>query len=348
MSTHLHPLTLPKLILVPNFVLVTPTQLIFSFKNKLYSKNNKGYVYFCQKVLPNCLPIGELRTKILSKQSEAESKLQLKILGEVEKLNVEMSDKKPIDLFHNRACISLYNTILELQVSQHFASSKWKVVTFPILVPMVGKIFFFTAGVFHTRKCELFLSWSLKQKCHPDMNFLPSSNLFSDENVVAQHSPLVEKPTHKTEFESDWPFENSLEMDRSVNSAESTSSSIDSGKTVVKPSVPVMDANDLSHIDLECDETTMDSYLDISFVTPKRRLNLSKKDKIDILDGPSSTHSTPVRLTRPNLSTSFKRTQKPRPKIHNPGYIQKFLDRWFRSQMSNITAEIQNEMDQMK
>ena len=35
--------------MAPNVVLVTPTQLIFSFKSKLYSKHNKRYVYICQK-----------------------------------------------------------------------------------------------------------------------------------------------------------------------------------------------------------------------------------------------------------------------------------------------------------
>lgn len=315
------------------------------------------YEYFCTKILPNSLPIVELRAKILLKSSESESQLQLKILSSVENLNAILADKKPTDLFNDRACIVLYNNIRELQISQHFAGCGWKVVCFPCLVPMIGKIFVYTAGVFHTRKCPLFLSWSLSQKVHPDENFIPSSNLFTDE-CVDQQSPLVKKPTPLDKKDVDWPIENGLEnLDQSLGS---NSSSVDSGRTLV-PSFPMMDAKDISNINLEpgenSDETTYDSYLDISFVNPKRRLNLSRKDKIDILDGPSSSkysasspHSTPVRspnVPKPKFTSTFKKTQKPMKKLNNPGYIQKFLDRWFRSQMANITAELKNEINQM-
>ena len=315
------------------------------------------YEYFCQKILPNSLPIDELKAKILLKSSESECQLQLKILSQVENLNALLADKQPADLFNDRTCIVLYNSIKELQISQHFGGNGWKVVCFPTMVPMTGKIFVFTAGVFHTRKCSLFLSWSLKQ-VHPDTNFIPSSNILTDENV-AQHSPLVKKPTPKDKLDVDWPIENDLEnLDRSLSS---NSSSIDSGKTILPP-IPMMDAKDISNINLERDEdcvdtTFQDSYLDISFVNPKRRLNLSRKEKIDILEGPSkrdsyaSNHSTPLRspiLPKPKLSATFKKTQRPVKKLSNPGYIQKFLDKWFRSQIANITAEIQNEIDQME
>lgn len=318
------------------------------------------YEYFCQKILPNSLPIDDLRAKILEKSSESECQLQLKILSEVENLNAILIDKKPADLFHDRACILLYNNIKELQISQHFAGVGWKCICFPSMVPMIGKIFIFTAGVFHTRRCPIFLSWSLSQKdiVHPDMNFIPSTEILSDASVE-QQSPLAKKPTRLTKSEADWPLESSLEnLNQSSSSDRSSDGSIDSGKTIVKPNIPVMDANDLSHIDLECDdvESTVDSYLDISFVNPKRRLNLSRKDKIDILDGPStkrsprsSPHSTPLRyVPKPNLTSQFKKTHKAKMKMNNPGYIQQFLDRWFRSQMSNITAELQNEMEQME
>ena len=316
------------------------------------------YEYFCQKILPNSLPIDELRAKILLKSSESESQLQLKILRKVEELNDILVEKKPADLFNDRPCILLYDTIKELQISQHFAGNGWKVVCFPTMVPMMGKIFIFTAGVFHTRKCSLFLSWSLKQKVHPDTNFIPSPNILTDENVD-QHPSLVEKPTPLGKLADDWPIEKSLEnLDQSLGS---NSSSVDSGRTLV-PSFPMMDAKDLSNINLEpehvSDETSYDSYLDISFVNPKRRLNLSRKDKIDILDGPSSKrssasspHSTPLRspnIPKPKFSSTFKKTQKPTQKLSNPGYIQAFLDRWFKAQISNITAELKNEMDQME
>ena len=316
------------------------------------------YKYFCQKILPNSLPSDDLRVKILDKQSESESQLQLKIIETVESLNAELSDKKPADLFHDQTCISLYNTIKELQVAQHFSSSGWKVVGFPVLVPMFGKIFVYTAGVYHTRRCPLFLSWTLRVKCHPDMNLIPNSEILSDPSVE-QQSLLAEKPTHTANSKRDWPIKCDLEVsDQSIESS-SSDESVDSGKTIVKPMLPMMDAYDLSHINLEHDSVeTTDSYLDISFVNPKRRLNLSRKDKISILDGPtissyspSSNHSTPLRspnLTRPKFTSNFKKSQKPKSKVSNPGYIQQFLDRWFRNQMANLTDELRNEIDQME
>ena len=317
------------------------------------------YKYFCQKILPNSLPTDDLRAKILDKQSESESQLQLKVLETVDILNAELSDKKPADLFHDHSCITLYNTIKELQVAQHFSSSGWKVVGFPVLVPMFGKIFVYTAGVFHTRRCPLFLSWTLRAKVHPDMNLIPNSEILSDPSVD-QQSPLVKKPTHTANSGRDWPIKNDLEVSDQSFGSSSSDGSVDSGKTIVKPLLPMMDANDLSHINLEQESVeTTDSYLDISFVNPKRRLNLSRKDKIDILDGPTvssysppaSNHSTPLRspnMARPNFTSNFKRSQKTKTKVSNPGYIQQFIDRWFRNQMVNLTAELKNELDQME
>ena len=179
-------------------------------------------------------------------------------------------------------------------------------------------------------------------------------------NIVEQQnrSPLAKKPTPNFDVTNDWPIDNNLEkLD------QSGSSSVDSGHTVLEP-FPVMSAiSDVSRNDF--DETTADSYLDISFMTPRRKMNLSKKQKIDILEAPQnsaspeSNHSTPVRPPRiGRLGTNLKRGQqnivsrtanKPNQpnKESNRNFMAKFLNRWFRSQIANITNELQEELERM-
>lgn len=318
--------------------------------------NESNYHYFVQKVLPNALPIEDLRRKILEKSTVEENQLQLKILSSVKELNILLISKKPVDLFRNHSCVDLYRQILDLQMSQRFAASGWKVVAYAVLVPMVGNISLFTSGVFHTKKCDLFSNWVQGQKMHADLILSPLTDIFRDTSDDQQIG-LVEKPTQYTKNESDWPISDNLEnFDSSLDSLESKSSSIDSGKTVAGPTAPIMNAFDISQIG-PLDDTTQDSFLDISFLSVKKRMNLSKREKLDILEGgaPSSAHSTPVRSNalHPKFSTSLKRDPIPVQKRPNqpqtrPSYITKFLNRWFRSQISNMSEELQVELSKME
>ena len=308
-------------------------------------------------MLPNALPGVEIREKILSKQTVEESQLQLNILDKVSELNEILITKKPKQLFDDDSCRVLYNKLIELQTAQNFAGLGWKVVCYATLIPMTNQIFIFTSCVFHTRKVPIYFSWSKSDaKMHSDLKL--TSDVMS--NVVEQQkqSPLVQKPTPNFNVTNDWPIDNNLErLD------QSGSSSIDSGRTLVEP-FPVMNAiADISRNDF--DETTNDSYLDISFLTPRRKLNLSKKQKIDILEAPnnstspSSNHSTPMKAPRVGrLSMNMKRGQqnivsrtasKPNQpnKESNRNFMAKFLNRWFRSQIANITDELQEELNRM-
>ena len=334
----------------------TPPEIIEESEEESFDVNNKSnYVYFCQKVLPNALPLPDLRRKILEKSTVEESQLQLNILDDIEELNIMLFNKKPIDLFHNQSCVSLYRRIVELQMSQRFAASGWKVVGYAVLVPMLGTISIFASGVFHTKKCELFSSWVQGQKTHLDLNLSPMTDLFRDSSVDQQIG-LVEKPTQYTKSESDWSITDNLEsFNASSDTVDSKTSSIDSGKTVAGPSVPMMDAHDISQVGSFDDTTQQDSYLDISFISVKKRANLSKREKISILEGSpiSSVHSTPVRNgLHPRFSTSLKRefvqTRPNTPQVPRPSYITKFLNKWFRSQMANMPEELKAELSKME
>lgn len=316
-------------------------------------------IFFAKKVLPSALSPDECSRKLLEKyESEDACQLQINIVQKVKELNNVLINKKPTELFRDHSCSILYHQILDLQIAQSFASNGWKVVAFATLVPMIGRITLYTAPIFHTRKCSLFFSWSLGQKYHSDFQVSPVSNLFNDENVEQQigHG-LVGKPTRKIENENDWPLEENLEnLNESSSSVESKSSSIDSGKTLVSPVIPIMDSSDITNLESFVESSNQDSYLDISFINVKRRLNLSKKEKIDILDGPSSVHSTPVRpkdnTLRPKLGSKMKKTSGSRLEKNlagssnqdQPGYISQFLNRWFKKQIANMTAEIELEL----
>ena len=313
--------------------------------------NNDTYAYFCLKILPNSMPLDDLTRKILEKSSVEECKLQLDIIADIRKLNTLLFNKKPTELFRDHSCSALYSKILDKQISQGFASIGWKVVAFPILIPMSGFISIFAAPVFHTKKCKLFYAWINEQKVHADAKLTPMTDIFCDENVDQQMG-LVEKPTQYTKNDVDWSIRENLEnFDNSSDSLESKSSSIDSGKTIQGP-IPVINANDISHLNEFDVSTNQDSYLDISFVSVKRRLNLSKQDKMSILEGqmPSSTHSTPIRRNplHPRLSTSFKKASTSRPTVNRPSYVTNFLNRWFRNNVANMSAELQNELNRMK
>ena len=312
--------------------------------------NEDNVLIFAQKVLLNALSPDECAQKVLEKNSEGESKIQIEIIEKVKKLNLLLSNKKPTELFHDRACSSLHREILDLQVSQNYSACGWKVIAFPVQIPMTGQIILYTSAVFHTRKCNLFFSWTLSQKSHLDHKMAPMTNF----NVEQQNEfGLGGKPTSKIENENDWSIRQSLE---NLNeSSSSGSSSIDSGKTIV----PVMNANDISNIG-DCVETTsQDSYLDISFIQCKRRLNLTKQEKVDILEGcTGSPQSTPVRPRdglHPRLGTSFKKSSMTRFEKNlassdgeQPGYIQAFLNRWFKNQIANMTNELQREINKME
>ena len=317
------------------------------------------FEFFVEKVLPNALPSDEVRRKILSKQSIEESQIQLNILDKANEINEILKTRKPKDLFCDETCNLMYNKLIELQTTQNFSGSGWKVICHASLVPMVHRIFIFTSCVFHTRKCSKYLSTAKFAKVmsgiHPDIKLTGEVS-----DLVEQQKPssLDEKPTRKIISGNDWPIEENLE------NLDKSGSSVDSGRTIIKPHLPVMDAvGDISRINF--DDTTMtDSYLDVSFLTPKRRLNLSKKQKIDILEtpkpssSPDSNHSTPVRRRSHSLGTIMKRTQpdslaravrRPHQANRQPSrnFMTDFLQRWFRNQMSDITQELQDELNRM-
>ena len=319
--------------------------------------NNKDNVlFFALKVLPSATSPDICARKILEKSSEDECKLQLGIIKKVKELNLILKEKKPMDLFRDQTCSLLYQQILDMQIAQHFANTGWKVIAFALLIPMTGQISLYMSPVFHTRRCNLFFSWTIGQKYHSDIQMSPLTDLFNDENVE-QQIRLGEKPTRNNENENDWPFESSLEnLNQSSSSTESKTSSVDSGKTVCGPKVPIMDSNDISHIESFVESTEQDSYLDISFINVKKRMNLSKKEKIDILENnPSSVHSTPVRprnALRPKLGTSFKKSTKTqleknlsdKSKADKPGYITQFLNKWFKSQIAHMSNELELQL----
>ena len=298
--------------------------------------------YFLSKVLTNVMSAETLRGKLLEKSSADECKVQFQILDLVKELNDLLILKKPIDLFSDQTCSLLYNKILQAQASQRFAAASWKIVAFPTLVPMVNRIFVYTSGVFHTRRIPIFFSWKISQKlCHPDIKM--------NSGTVEHQIPLslVEKPTPLSENFADWFNQSSLEsLDRSDREHDS---SVDSGRTVQGPQIPIMNAKDVSLFETNnLDVTTTDSYLDISFLNPKRRLNLSKQDKMNILEGPSSSHSTPIRTNdprRPRLGGAMKRQTEKLPKGQT-NFLTRFLNQWFQSQISNISAELQQEIEQ--
>ena len=316
------------------------------------------YGQFLTKVLSNIMSPENLRVKILEKSTENECRIQLKILDLVENLNTYLMDKKPVVLFQDQTCLLLYNEILDIQASQHFTASGWKCVAFAVLVPMINRIHIFVAGVFHTRKVPLFFSWKRNSKSvHPDMNL--ASNVMSD--IVEQHieSPLVEKPTPTAEKFIDWFNQSSLEsFDRSDREDRNEPEKVEPGNNgkVQKEEIPVMKAQDISLFSRIDDVTTTDSYLDISFVNPKRRLNLTKQDKIDILnapgpssEGPSSSHSTPIRPInplRPKLGSMMKKTNfMSRTGTSANNYITRFLNKWFSAQITDISAQLKQELE---
>ena len=333
--------------------------------------NEELYNYFATKVLPNTLTLNEARSKLNEKQLEAESKVQLKIIQLSAELNLKLKNQKAHELFKNHSLKSLYNNLTDLQVSQHFCSAGWKCVAFATCIPMTQETQIFVALVYHTRKCPIFFNWSLLEMAkpvHPDTKINPISNLVNDE---LQNEPgLVENFASEENVDNDWLNQTNLEdlLDRS------NGSSIDSGKTIQEPVVfPSLECNDISGIDFtSLDDLTPNSYLDASFMplnpTVKRRLNLSKDEKIKILELNSMTNkvqSTP-RLEKmtpskkstlsnpslhPTLAKPMKRTHQndvDRSEKKPQTYLQKIIANWFKSNLGNLTADLKNELSKME
>ena len=309
------------------------------------------YAYFCQKVLPGSMSVPNLREKILEKQSEEESTLQLTILRKVSELNVILGDKRPSDLFKDQTCKSLYNTILNLQISQHFASAGWKVIAFPSLIPMADRILIFTAGIFHTKNSPLFNEWSLNQKCHADTNLSPNF-VNVEQQTPRKPRGLGQYPTHRFDLSDDWSNPESLE-DQVHNEI------VEPVPKPNQPQMPIQDARDVTNT-LEKDRTleSFQESIDMSFITLKPKLNLSKKDKIDILNGTSSKHSTPIRKSpsqfRPKLgSTLKKQTQNTinksqnrtinRPKTRQNNFLAKIMSKWLQNQIVSLANDLQSD-----
>lgn len=330
--------------------------------------DNDTYIYFALKVLPNTLTLSAARRKLMEKQTVDESRIQLSILDKVVELNKKLIGKSSVELSRNQACKSLYNTLTNLQTTQHFAGLGWKCIAFPAMIPMTHETQIFVSMVYYTKSCPLFFQWSLSEMVekpvHPDLILNPVMDL---ENVEQQNEPpLVENPTRNNIIENDWPHKQNLEP----NSNDSIGSSIDGGTTIV-PSpddLPVLTANDLSCLNLSAfDEPTPNSLIDVSFVPVrpvKRKLNLSKIDKMKILEIESmaqKVQSTPVQTkpavhrinsVRPSLAKPMKRTlerkDEKRPQETPKNYLTKFLAGWFRKQLPNISAEIESELKNLQ
>ena len=330
--------------------------------DKVY--DNATYDYFCIKVLPNALPINAAKRKLMEKQTPDESKLQLSILDHVIELNVLLKDKPSSELFKNQACKAMYNTLTNLQTSQHFAGQGWKAIAFPCMIPMTHEIRIFASLVYQTKSCPLFFQWSLSEMAdkpvHTDLKLNPILNI---ENVEQQNGqPLVEKPTSGNIIENDWPQQQDLEM--ILN--DSNGSSIDAGVTILPSNdsiFPLIDVNDISCVDLTgMDDITPNSYVDASYnpIRPaKRKLNLSKVDKLKILEIESMAQkiqSTPIpsrpqpsrtlNVPKPQLSRTLKRSydRKERPQEAPKNYLTQFLAGWFKKQIPNISAELEKEL----
>ena len=166
------------------------------------SDNNETYLFFVLKVLPNSLPTDAARRKILEKQPEDESRIQLKILDRIDELNLKLKGKSSDSLFKEPSLKVLYNNLTQLQVSQHFAGTSWKTIGFACCIPMTGETQIFSACVYHTRSCPLFFKWSLLEMAdknvHPDLKLNPVLDLENIENPVANpRFQIKAKPTFK-------------------------------------------------------------------------------------------------------------------------------------------------------
>ena len=237
------------------------------------------------------------------------------------------------------------------------------------MIPMTHEIQVFTSLVYYTKSCPLFFQWSLSEMAdkpvHADLKLNPVLDL-----EIVEHQkdpPLVEKPTSKDIIDDDWP-QIQEDLEKILN--DSDGSSVDAGITILpsRDSIfPMIDVNDISCVDLTgIDDVTPNSFVDASYqqIRPvKRKLNLSKVDKLKILEIESMAHkiqSTPVQnrtpkpkfsnLPKPNLSRTLKRSyeRKEKPQEAPKNYLTKFLTGWFQRQIPNISAEIENQMQNMQ
>ena len=306
---------------------------------------------FATKIMPSGMTTQKCKEKILSKMDESEIQLQLYILLLVDQLNELLADKKPVDLFSNGPCKVKYTQLMQLQRSQAFSAIGWKVVPFPVLMPMTNTTRIFVAPVFHTRSLQIFQNWSLGNN-HCDVNLSPSGH----DNFVEQQEgcSLDEIFPHEIFANPNWPIIENLE--KSLKSEEPRFENRAEEKALFNDSIGVN--SDVSE----------NSLLDFSFIgvpkpsNPPKRQNLSRVDQLKILEaGGNNVHSTPRQRsysvgnvpksplskgpTR-NLSQSLKRTEKP--KMMNEGYLAQFLKKWFRSNMNDLTVDLQSEMEKLE
>ena len=290
------------------------------------------------------------KEKLLAKMDESEIQLQLYILLIVDQLNNMLSGKKASELFSNVSCKAKFAQLSQLQRSQQFCSIGWKVLSYPVLIPMTQAIRIFVSPIFHTRNLQIFQNWSLND-LHCDMNLSPSvQNDFVDQAQIS----LDEIVPHEIFANPDWPNNDNLER-----AQESEIESVDSEKAA-KISRALF--NDSAGLNSDVSES---SLVDFSFVGIKpngqgqKRSNLSRVDQLKILEsGSKFTQSTPRRRsystgTRPDsplsknksLAKPMKRCEKQR--VTNEGYVSQFLNRWFRNNMADLTNNLKHEMDKM-
>lgn len=309
---------------------------------------------FATKVMTSAMTTDKCKEKLLSKMDECEIQLQLYILLIVDQLNEMLTDKKPSDLFSNFSCKAKFAQLKQLQRSQQFSAVGWKVISYPVLVPMTEAIRIFVSPVFHTRNLQVFQKWSLSEN-HLDMNLSPNfENNFVDQQARASLEEIV---PHEIFANPDWPINNSLEK-----SPESEVKSIDTEQAAKISRALFNDSIGVNSDVSEC------SLLDFSFVGLKsnvqnqKRSNLSRVDQLKILEsGSKFVQSTPRRRSystgnRPasplssgpsnSLSKNLKRCEKPR--VRNEGYVAQFLNRWFRNNMADLTNDLKSEMEKME
>ena len=309
--------------------------------------------FFATKVLTAATTTVKCKETLLSKMDESEIQLQLYILLIVDQLNDMLRDKKPSELFSNVSCKAKFAQLSQLQRSQQFCAVGWKVVVYPVHIPMTQSIRIFVSPIFHTRKLQIFQNWSLND-FHCDMNL--GSNLQND--IVDQQAqvPLEDILPHEIFADPNWPIENNLE--------KAPESEIDSVDTERAAKISRALFNDSVGVNSDVSEC---SLLDFSYIGLKsngqgqKRSNLSRVDQLKILESDSNVHSTPRRRSystghRPasplsngqnkSLSKTMKRCEKQR--VTNEGYVSMFLNKWFRNNMTDLTNNLKNEMEKLE
>ena len=158
-------------------------------------------MFFITHVLPKINTPDYWREKVLEKRSESECQTQLDIINRVEQLN-KLSDEFDGDFHSTDAFSTLYTEILNIQNSQNFTASSWKIISIATHIPPLDGGRVFLSGIFHSRaNVDIFSNWTVSPK-NVDFNIVPEPFARSD---VQQESLLVENgPPYTQQRPADW------------------------------------------------------------------------------------------------------------------------------------------------